>query len=238
MSDAPFLAMTIRAILFDLDGTLIRTNGVHVGAWLDAFKAFDYRVARDRVEVEIGKGGDLLVTSVLGREAEKKHGEALRKAHAKAFKERIERDGVSFFSGVDELLSDVRERGLRTALATSSSPENLKVLERQLGRSFESMVDVVTTKEDASVSKPAPDILEAACSKLGEEPAGCLMMGDSLHDATAARRAGIAFVGVTSGFASKPDFVEAGACFVTQDLVQFRSSLDEALDCASRSQAA
>ena len=57
--------MTIRAILLDLDGTLIDTNDAHVGAWLDAFKRFDYRVGRARVEGENGKGGDLLVPSVL-----------------------------------------------------------------------------------------------------------------------------------------------------------------------------
>jgi HAD superfamily hydrolase (TIGR01549 family) len=234
MLDATALSMSIRALLFDLDGTLIRTNDAHVDAWLDAFARFDHQVSRDRVKVEIGKGGDLLVPSILGKGVEAEEGEALRGAHARLFKERIERDGASFFEGVDELLSDIKARGLRTALATSSSPENLEVLERQLGRSFASMFDVVTSKDDAEVSKPAPDILEVACEKLGEEAPACLMIGDSLHDASAARKAGIAFVGVTTGFIDEARLIEAGACFVARDLAHLRASLGEVLDAASR----
>jgi len=227
--------MTIRALLFDLDGTLVRTNDTHVDAWLETFNAFGYRVGRARILPEIGKGGDLLVPSVLGADVEAEHGEAMRKARQDIFRKLVESRGVQLFEGVHRLLDEVRGRELRTALATSASPQDLQLVERLGGCSFRSMLDVVTTADDAAVSKPAPHILEAACEKLGEDPLACAMIGDSVHDASAARAAGVAFIGVTTGYASEADFAAAGARFIVRDLLDLRSSLDRALSAASPS---
>jgi HAD superfamily hydrolase (TIGR01549 family) len=227
--------MTVQALLFDVDGTLVRTNAAHVDAWLDAMNAFHYRVGRARIEAEIGKGGDLLVPTVLGRDAEALYGDALRRAHHEAFRARIEREGVSLIEGAEDILADARRCGLRTALATSSKLEDLKLLERLSGWHFTSCVDAVATAGDAPVSKPAPHIVEAACEKLGEDPLVCALVGDSLHDAEAARAAGVAFLGVTSGFADPAALTAAGARFVAPDLVHLRSSLVDALAAASHS---
>lgn len=226
--------MTLRALLLDIDGTLVDTNEAHVLAWLDALKTFDYRVGHDRIADEMGKGGDLLVTDVLGADVERLHGEALRKGHAELYKKRIERDGASFFPGVDELLEAIRAAGLKTAIATSSSRDDLALLEKALGRSFESMVDKVATGDDAEVSKPAPHVVEAACEMIGEDPLTCALVGDSLFDAAAARRAGAASIAVTQGFATRKDFIEVGARFIARDLGHLRSSLPEAIAAASR----
>ena len=171
--------MTLRALLFDVDGTLVDTNEAHVSAWLDAFAELDYRVGHDRLALEMGKGGDLLVTSVLGRDVERLQGDKLREAHGKAFHARIEREGVKLFPGVDELVEAVRAHGLRTAIATSASREDLGRIERLIGRSFATLVDEVATGDDAAISKPAPHVVEAACAKLGEDPLACAMVGDS-----------------------------------------------------------
>ncbi len=225
--------MTLRALLFDVDGTLVDTNETHVAAWLAAFAAFDYRVGHDRVAAEIGKGGDLLVGAVLGQDVERRHGDALRDAHRKAYHGRIEREGVTLLPGASALLDAVRARGLRTAIATSSSRDDLALLERALGRSFSSMVDKIATGDEAAVSKPAPHVVEAACALLGEDPLACALVGDSLHDAGAARAAGVAFFGVTTGFARDADFVAAGARFLARDLVHLSASLPRALHAAS-----
>jgi HAD superfamily hydrolase (TIGR01509 family) len=226
--------MAIRALLLDVDGTLVDTNETHVLAWLDAFIAFKYRVGHDRIAQEIGKGGDLLVTDVLGADVEKLHGDGLRKAHGDAFEARVEREGVAFFPGVEDFLAAVRARRLRTAIASSSSRADLALLERHLGRSFASLVDKVATGDDAAVSKPAPHVVEAACAMLGEEPLACALVGDSVHDVGAARGAGVAAITVTSGFATEADAVQAGARFIAPSLAQLRSSLPEALAAASR----
>ena len=229
-----FPAMTLRAILLDVDGTLVDTNEAHVLAWLEALEAFGYRVGHDRIAVEIGKGGDLLVSDVLGKDVEKKDGEGLRKAHGEFYKKRIERDGASFFPGVEELLETIRGAGLRTAIATSSKKKDLELLEKALGRTFESMVDKVATGDDAEVSKPAPHVVEAACKMLGEDPLVCALVGDSLFDTASARRAGAASIAVTQGFATREELVEAGARFIARDLGHLRESFGEAVAAASR----
>ena len=225
--------MTLRALLFDVDGTLVDTNETHVAAWLSAFAALDYRVGHDRVAEEIGKGGDLLVTDVLGADVERRHGDALREAHRKAYHGRIEREGVTLLPGALAALAAARARGLRTAIATSSKREDLALLERGLGRSFASLVDQIATGDDAAVSKPAPHVVVAACEKLGEDPLACALVGDSLHDSGAARGAGVAFFGVTTGFVKEAQFVEAGARFIARDLEHFTASLPRALKAAS-----
>lgn len=226
---APPSIMALRALLFDVDGTLVDTNEAHVAAWLSAFASLGYPVGHDRLAKEIGKGGDLLVAAVLGDDVERLHGEALRQARKRAFRAQIERDGVRFFPGVAALLDAVRARGLRTAIATSASREDLALLEEHLGRSFASMVDSVATGDDAETSKPAPDVVEVACAQLGEDPLACALLGDSLHDAAAARAAGVAFLGVASGYAGEQELFAAGARFVARDLPHLTASLDEAL---------
>lgn len=225
--------MTLRALLFDVDGTLVDTNEAHVLAWLEAFAAFKFRVGHDRVAAEIGKGGDLLVPAVLGEDADILHGDEMRKAHDEAYLTRIEREGVQLFPGAAEVLSAARGMGLRTAIATSAKRKDLDAIERLIGRSFASMVDVIATGDDVTVSKPAPHVVEAACAALGEDPLACAMIGDSIHDAGAARMAGAAFIGVRSGFASKEDFVHAGARYIAHDIERLRASLPEALAAAS-----
>src|SRR5215218_6866273 len=82
-SDDP--AMALDGIIFDLDGTLVDTNALHVEAWRRVLEKHGYRVAADRIMVEVGKGGDNLVPDLLGEEADQEVGEALRAEHPKAF---------------------------------------------------------------------------------------------------------------------------------------------------------
>lgn len=226
--------MTLSALLLDVDGTLVDTNEAHVLAWLEAFQSLKYRVGHDRIAEEIGKGGDLLVPDVLGRDVEEKEGEKLREAHGDFYEERIERDGAALFPGVDELIAAIRAAGLGVAIATSSTKKDLALLERAIGRTFASMVDAVATGDDAEVSKPAPHVVEAACRKLGVDPLACALVGDSLFDAGAARRAGAASIAVLQGFASRDQLVDVGARFIAGDLEHLRGDLPGALAACSQ----
>jgi tRNA(Arg) A34 adenosine deaminase TadA len=110
----------LSAVIFDLDGTLVDTNATHVASWVEAFAAHGYKVPADRIGPEIGKGGDNLVPSVLGREADETDGEALREASKAAYLRLATERRFRFFDGARELLDELRRRGLRTAIATSS----------------------------------------------------------------------------------------------------------------------
>src|SRR4051812_30478128 len=174
--------MTLRGMIFDIDGTLVDTNPAHVRAWQRAFARFGYDVPVDRIEVEIGKGGDKLVPSVLGDEVESRHGEALRRAQKEEFLAIATSEPFRLFSGVPEIFHALRERGVRSALATSSDKKQIEATLASAGLDLTRLVDVVVTKDDAKESKPAPDIVVTAVEKLSLSAAECAMVGDTIYD--------------------------------------------------------
>jgi HAD superfamily hydrolase (TIGR01509 family) len=225
--------MALDALIFDIDGTLVDSNPAHVEAWGIAFESHGYRVARDRIEVEIGKGGDKLVPDVLGEGVDKKDGDALRKAESREFARLAKERGLKPFSGAMELLKAVRERGLKVVIATSSSREQLKSLQEAAGVDLEAASDVLVTKDDAKESKPAPDLVMAAVGKSGLTAAQCAMVGDTLYDMQAAKHAGVIGLGVLTGYQSAQTLKEAGARAVWRDIGEMLAKLDDVLRIAS-----
>lgn len=228
----------MRGMIFDVDGTLVDTNPAHVEAWRRAFRRFGYDVPMERIVVEIGKGGDKLVPSILGEAAEKRHGDALRRAQKEEFLAIARRQHFRVFSGVPELFRALRNRGIRTALATSSDDKHLDATLASAGIDLRSMADVVVTKSDAEASKPAPDVVVAAVEKLGFSPALCAMVGDTVYDGQACQAAGVVFLGVLSGGSSEAALLEAGARAVFRDVGHLLVELDRALEIASLAAAA
>jgi len=225
--------MTIRAFIFDIDGTLVDSNEAHVEAWHAAFGAHGHDVPRERIRVEIGKGGDKLVPSIIGEAAEARDGESLRERHSEEFLAIAGRRRLRAFPRAREIFDTLRQRGVRTALATSSSREHLDALGRSAGLRLSSLGEVLVNADDIEETKPAPDLVEAAVRKLGLEPEECVMIGDTPYDAEAACRAGVACIGVTSGGNEAEVLREAGASPVWRDIAEIEAHLDEVLENAS-----
>jgi HAD superfamily hydrolase (TIGR01509 family) len=223
----------LTAVLFDLDGTLVDTNDMHARAWHEALRSHGFNVALDRIAVEIGKGGDQLVPDLLGTGAERDAGEALRHTHGEVFTRLAEHEGILAMPGAKELLAALRDRGLQLGLATSSKVAMLEVVERASGVPWRSLVDVVTSADDAARSKPAPDIVHAAADRLGVEPAECAMFGDTPWDAQAAKHAGVTMLGLRCGGNDERALLRAGARQVYQDPAAVLAGIDEALRRAS-----
>jgi HAD superfamily hydrolase (TIGR01509 family) len=223
----------LAAVLFDLDGTLVDTNDMHVRAWHTALRSHGFHVAPDRIAVEVGKGGDQLVPDLLGESAEREAGEALRRAHGETFTRLAEREGILAMPGARQLIAVLRDRGLAVAIATSSNANTLAVIERASGVAWRSLVDAVTSADDAARSKPAPDIVHAATDRLGVGPAECAMFGDTPWDAQAAKLAGVTLIGLRCGGNPDRALLRAGARAVYQDPAAVLARLDEVLQRAS-----
>ena len=224
----------LSALIFDLDGTLVDSNLLHTEAWVRGFARLGYRIDADRVRPEMGKGGDNLVPSVLGPTAEERDGEALRAAVKEEYGKVTAERGVHVFDGAIELLKAVRERGLKTVLATSSSEDDLGHTFAAAGVDLREHVDAVVSKSDVERSKPRPDVVLAAVGKLGLSPAECAMVGDTAFDALAAKRAGVVTLGLLGGRTTDAQtLLAAGARRVYADAADLLARLDEAVQAAS-----
>lgn len=220
----------VSAILFDVDGTLVDTNPAHVEAWLRAFRDEGFEISRERIEAEIGKGGDKLVPTLVGDEVDRKKGEALRKAHGRYYFETIAAKPLRALDGAEELLVALRRRGVQTALATSSQPEELRATLKSANAPLDQWVDAVVAKQPEQESKPAPDLVEAALEELRVSPERSLFVGDTIFDALASRRSRVRFVGVLSGGTTAPwALTELGALAVFQSPLELYRNLDALL---------
>ena len=225
--------MALDALIFDIDGTLVDSNAAHVVAWERAFARQGYRIPADRIAIETGKGGDHLVPAILGQQAERSDGAALRAAQKEEFLREARGRRFACFPGATRIFSELSRRGIRTALATSSSGEHLAALERSSGLDVRHLADVLITKDDAAESKPAPDLIEAAVRKLGLEAAQCAMVGDTVYDAEAAALAGVVCLGVSTGGNDAGVLRRAGMRQSWRDIGALLDDLDRALRVAS-----
>jgi HAD superfamily hydrolase (TIGR01509 family) len=216
--------MTIRAVLFDIDGTLVDSNYLHIDAWSRAFADIDRPVDAWKVHRSIGMDGEKLLDALVegaGTETRKRATDQ----HAKHYRETIER--LRPFDGARDLLRELASRGVVVVLATSAPESELKALRRVL--SIEDAIEVVTSSEDVESAKPAPDIVQVALERAEVDASEAIMVGDSVWDMKAATRAGIACVGVLTGGISTDELRSAGAMAVYSDAAELLDNLEKAL---------
>ena len=225
--------MAIQALLFDLDGTLIDTNLLHARAFAKAFEENGYRVAVDRIAIEIGKGGDLLVGAILGASANQQDGDKIRDAWEKHYLKLVESAPVKVFDGALGIIEKAKNAGLKIALATSGESSVMDAVEKSCGVKWRELFPTIVTSDDAKTSKPAPDIISAATQKLGVAPLACAFIGDTIYDARACREAGVACFCVGDGQHEPADLREAGAREVYSTLAEMNAHFEEAIDIAS-----
>src|SRR5215208_4554783 len=221
--------MTIRGMIFDVDGTLVDTNPAHVEAWHRAFRRLGFDIPAQRIVPEIGKGGDKLVPSVLGPEVQAREVKALGAAQKEEFLTIAQGQHFPVFPGTPEVFQALRERRIRTALATSSDEKHLQGTLDSAGLDLGSLADVVVTKSEADASKPSPDLVAAAVEELALPAGQCAMVGDTIYDGQACQAAGVVFLGVLSGPAAEAELLDAGARGVWRDIGHLLSDLDRAL---------
>ena len=216
--------MTISAALFDIDGTLVDSNYLHVEAWSRAFADLGTPVDAWRIHRGIGMDGDRLLETLLP-DADEKTRERASELHTKHYSSLAAR--LRPFEGARELLRELTDRGLTVVLATSAPEDELAKLRDTL--EIEDAIDVVTSSEDVETAKPEPDIIHVALERAGAAPADAVMVGDSVWDMQAAERAGVTGIGVLSGGFSVDELRDAGAAAVYADVADLLAHLDGSL---------
>lgn len=212
--------MRMQAILLDIDGTLVDSNDKHADCWVEAFAHFDKEVAWDVVRRQIGKGGDLLVPDTLNAREMRRFGEKLQKYRGELWKSRYMKN-VQPFPGVKDALQAMKERGLKLAFASSSNADEVEYYVSLLDA--DDLLEGSTSKGDAQLSKPSPEIFEAALERVGTDAAVTLIAGDTPYDVLAAHRAGMAVAALLCGgfprdLLTKAEFLFADIPAMTKEL--------------------
>jgi HAD superfamily hydrolase (TIGR01509 family) len=207
-----------RGVLFDVDGTLVDTNYLHVVAWWHAFRSQGHRVPMTDLHRTVGQGSDQFVSSILGHDDEK-----VADAHSDFYGPF--KHNLMAFEGAADLLRTTKKAGLVVVLATSASDAEAQHLTAAIDA--DDVIDVVTTKGDVDASKPDPDIVKTALGKAGLAPEDAIFVGDTVWDVEAARRAGLDCVGVLSGGVSEQELRGAGAVAVYRDAAHLLRDFDD-----------
>lgn len=219
--------MKMRAVLFDVDGTLVDSVDSHAIAWQEAFAAFGHEIELRRIRNQIGKGGDELIPVFLTASERRRHAREIEAYRLATFRAKY-LPKIAPFAQVRALFARLRKDGWKLALASSSNRDDLTFFIKRLG--VGAMLDVVTTTEDAHRSKPKPDIFLAAKTRLQSvDASSCIVVGDSPYDHIAARRAGMISIGLLSGGFPGSRLRAAGAAEIYHDvadlLLRYRTSL-------------
>jgi HAD superfamily hydrolase (TIGR01509 family) len=206
-------------VLFDVDGTLLDTNYLHVLAWWQAFEDTGHGpVPMDRIHHAIGIPSEGLVRHLLGEDDDD-----TVEAHSRRYQPL--RENVKPLPRVPDLLRACADRGLTVVLATSGGSSDLEWMLPALGA--RDAVDGTTTSEDVDAGKPEPDLLGVAIEQHGLDPQRTVVVGDTVWDVEAARKADLPCIALTCGGIGAAELREAGADAVYADPAELLEHLDD-----------
>jgi HAD superfamily hydrolase (TIGR01509 family) len=213
------------AFLFDLDGTLVDSVYQHVLAWREALERAGIELSVWRIHRRVGMSGGLMANALLretGHRVTAEEADRLLRLHAEAYARQAPQ--IRPLPGARELLAYLTRVGVPWTIATSGRIESARPTLDALGIGAE--VPVVT-RDQVRHAKPDPDLFLAAADRLGVPISAAVVVGDSVWDLLAARRARALGVGLLSGGYGQDELERAGAYRVYQDPADLLSHLDE-----------
>ncbi|MER5428228.1 HAD family hydrolase [Streptomyces sp. NPDC002588] len=210
-----------RAAVFDVDGTLVDTNHLHVITWWEAFRQAGHRVPTHAVHRAVGLGSGDLIAHLLGEDRDPEEDAALSAAHKALYGQYFDR--LPALRDAGRLLKHLHGEGWRVVLATSASGSELAALRRALDA--DDAIEATASADDVTEGKPAPEPVEHALGLAGVPAGQAVFVGDTVWDMRAGRRAGVRCVGLLCGGIPRADLVEAGAEAVYDDPADLLASL-------------
>ena len=213
------------ALLFDLDGTLVDSVYQHVLAWHEALEEMGLSLAVWRIHRRIGMSGGLLIQALgreIGHRLTREQEQILQEKHSAAF-ERY-KGAIQPLPGARELLRQLSDAGVAYAIATSGRREGAQPAIDKL----EVRPEVpIITRDEVERAKPDPDLFLAAAQRVNVPISHAMVVGDSVWDLLAARRAGCLAIGLLSGGYGREELQQVGAYRVYQDPADLLAHLDE-----------
>ncbi|NDJ90130.1 HAD family hydrolase [Mycolicibacter kumamotonensis] len=213
---------TQSAVLFDVDGTLVDSNYLHVHAWRRAFAALAIEVESWRIHRAIGMDGSALVR-LLSDDAPDDVRRELKDLHSRYYLQTAEL--LSPLPGARRLLERLAALDLPVVLATSAPEDELAILRKTLN--CDDLIAAVTSSADVDVAKPDPGIIGIALDRIGATADQAVFVGDAVWDAKACARAGVPSIGVLSGGVSRTELATAGAVSVFDNAEDLLLHLDQ-----------
>ncbi|MFF3753277.1 HAD family hydrolase [Streptomyces sp. NPDC002018] len=217
--------MATRAALFDVDGTLVDTNYLHVTSWWEAFRQAGHTVPMSAIHHSIGLGGGDLIAHLLGDERDRDQDAVISAAHTTLYATYFDR--LPSLEGAADLLRSLDDRGWRIVLATSAGEPELTALRRAIDA--DEVITAVVGANGTAVGKPAPDPVHRALELAGAPAEQAVFVGDTVWDMEAASRAGVRAVALLSGGIPQTALESAGAEAVYEDPTALLARLDTSL---------
>ncbi|MFF4536856.1 HAD family hydrolase [Streptomyces aureus] len=210
-----------RAAIFDVDGTLVDTNHLHVVTWWEAFRQAGHRVPMRAVHRAVGLGGDDLVEHLLGEDRDRGEDGRLMAAHSALYATYFDR--LTALEGAGDLLRALAGRGWEIVLATSAGDAELAALRAAIDA--DDVILGAASADDVGSGKPAPDPVALARDLAGVPSGRAVFVGDTVWDMEAGTRDGVTCVAVLSGGIPRADLEAAGADAVYEDVADLLEHL-------------
>jgi len=214
----------VKAVLCDIDGTLVESNWLHAEAWQRAFAEMGILLDRETVRRQIGKGGDELIPVFVPWWKRDAVEEPLKRYREWLFR-------TDFLAQVKplpkarEFAEELKQRGIRFALASSAKKNDLEDYKRIMH--VEDLVDDATSADDVDRAKPHPDVFSATLKRLGLKAKDCIALGDTPYDAESAGKAGLRTIGVETGGWTQDELMDAGCVEVYASVADLLERIDE-----------
>jgi beta-phosphoglucomutase len=190
MSDTKF-----QAVLWDLDGVIADTGSYHFRAWQKVFSQIGINFTEEHFIKHFGQRNDTIIRDMVNENISREDLEAIAEKKEIAYR-RLVAGNIEALPGAVELLASLHECQIKSAIASSAPPENVRIITEGLG--IDKYFDAVACGREVNEGKPSPQIFLLAAKKLKVEPAGCVVIEDAVAGITGAKRAGMKCVAVAN----------------------------------------
>ena len=225
---------SVLAFIFDIDGTLVDSNELHVGSWDCAFRRFGKQFSREQLRAQIGKGSDQYLPEFLTPEEIHRFGKQLDEYRSELFRTEY-LPKVRPFPKVRELFQRIHDDDKCIMLASSGKKRDTKYYIDLL--KIGDLIEGYVSGDDADRSKPAPDIFAASLEKLGDiSPEDAVTVGDTRFDVEAAKRAGLKTLALLCGGTAESVLLRASAIAIYCDPANFLAHYDKLVPQAAAPQ--